>query len=524
MGFFGELGTQVKELYGRLTVSQKAAFVLLVALVVVFMVWFAGWGGEEDYVALTAQPADGAERSAAMSRLAERGIDVRERGGVLEVARGEQSRALAVLAEAGALPSDFSRLDRATSGKQGIFKTAEDSRYDREVMLAEYLGNVIQHMDGIRMAQVVFDVPTPYEGFMREGKGTASVMVWLKDREGKLNRQQVEGIASLVSGALRSVPKENVGIVDGQGRPYRVRGSESPAGLVSERYEEELAYEEYLTQKVVGMLSYLGQVKVFVDAEIDFTQKSTHTREVDPNAAEAVTSSRKVTTEKTTDPIKTGTEGAEGTAVAGGTVEKHVTEERTMATEFSTTETKLEEPPGKILDMSVTALVDRDGVIAQLASEGVTVGTEAGGEELNEKLSEMQAFIANGLRMTDVTKVVVKAVSFPKAPIPEPPIEVEGMTVTWEKYGTSLVLGVLVVAAMVLLWRMVKRPVEMRLDAGSGSALGLATGDETLLANLSGVDAETMRRTRLETRVKEMIEENPDDAAKLVTRWVNTES
>ena len=520
MGFFGELFGQVRELYGRLTASQKIATGLLVTLVVVFMVWFTAWGSKGDYVALSAQPADAGERAAALGRLQQMGIDVRDKGGVLEVARPQLSRAMAVLAESGTLPSDFTGLQRTTTANKGLFPTMDDNRYDRDVQLAEFLGEVIRHMDEIRMAKVVFDVPTPYEGVLEKKKGTASVVVWLKEKGASLSGQQVDGIAALVSGALKDVPRENVRIVDGQGRAYRVRGTDTVAGTVSDRHEEELAYEERVAKRVEEMLAYLGTVKVFVDATIDFNQKNTESREVAPEGVEVSATSKKVTVEPVETPGASGTTEPK-TAVIG---ERKTEQTRDVKSDYSTKVTTLAEPPGKVTDLSVTALVDREGVIEQLRSEGEGVSEKATPEDLVEKIEEIRLCIANGLGVTDEKKVVVKAVSFPKAPVLEEPARTEvGVGAEWKTYGTPAVLGVLVLAAMLALWRMVKKPVEMRLDARSGSALGLGTGDEELLANLSGLDEETVRRARLEEKVKEMVAAKPEDAAKLVTRWVETE-
>ena len=517
MGFLSELAKQVKELIGRLTTSQKIAFGLLVTLVVVFMGWFTVWGSRADYEALSAQPADATERTSTLNLLRTAGVNVRENGGVVEVAQGQTSRAMAVLAEGGALPSDF-RLIRKTTNN-GMFTTQEESRHAREVEEAEFLGDVIRHMEGIRMAKVVFDLPSPYEGVLQKSKGTASVVVWLKEKRATLSGQQVAGIAALISGALKDIPRENVQIVDGQGRPYHVNGSNSAVGNVSERQEQVLAYEESMAKRIEERLSFLGPVRVFVSARFDFSQKSTRTRKVDPNTVDVQQTTRKVTVE----PVEATAGGEPGAKATPGT--RNTTVEKSVKSEAGSTETNIEEPPGAILDMSVTAMVPREGVIAQLKSDGVKIDDKASAEELAGKLEEIRLCIANGLGIPDGAKVVVKAVSFPKtASIEEPAAAETAAGQTWNTYGTTAVLGAFVIAAMWMLWRMVKRPVEMRLDGGSGSALGLATGDEELLANLSGLDSEAVRRARLEKKVKEMVRENPKDAATLVTRWADTES
>ena len=187
-------------------------------------------------------------------------------------------------------------------------------------------------------------------------------------------------------------------------------------------------------------------------------------------------------------------------------------------------ETNLQEAPGTILDVSVTVLVPREGIIEQLTRKGVDVGDKASGEDLAPELDEIRMCIANALGVEDGAKVVVKAVTFPRPPVPEPPPEPERLASLWTAYGTSAVLGLLTLMAMFLLWRMLKRPVEVSLASPGVDSLGLHTGDEDLLADLSGLDAETLRKAKIERRVREMVQDSPQEAARMITRWVRTES
>ena len=392
-------------------------------------------------------------------------------------------------------------------------------------MLQEFLGDVIRHMEGIHMAKVVFDVPPTYARAIEDNKGTASVVVWLKDKSARLAGQQVEGIAALISGALRDIPRQNVRIVDGQGRAYGAKRSDGLSGVVAERHEQELMYEERQAQAIEDLLSYLGdQVKAIVDVKIDFDQKSTRKREVDPDKiAEGTTSIKKESSDPVSSPVvASSTPGGSASLASTASGAKTSKQEKTTVPEFTTTETLLEEAPGKILDISVTVLVPRDGVIEQLKTEGAEIDEKASAQDLAPKLDEIRDCVANGLGVTEPSKVVVKAVSFSKPPAPEPPPEPEMLASLWGTYGSAGVLGLFTLVAMFLLWRMLKRPVEVSL-ASRGGGMSLGMTDEELLSDLSGPDADTLRKAKIEDKVKEMVVESPQDAAKLITRWVHTE-
>lgn len=527
MGFLNQLAIQVKEIYGRLTLSQKVAFVLLVALVVVIMVGFTSWGTRPDFVQLTAQPTDARERAAALTALQGVGIEAREQGGVIQVPQSQQSRAMAVLAESGALPPDYSgqlRLeDVGTNGS--MWESPQERRARRELMLQNWLASVIQHMDGIAQATVAFDTPQDLDRVWQSEKGTASVAVWLKAKNSRLTGEQVQGIAALISGARRSIPPENVKIVDGAGHAYQVHEPESVTGQVAFRQEQKLRYAERLARNVEELLGFLGpRVKALVDVKIDFDQQTSEENRVDPNEVVAVETTS-MTREST--PVGPGAilPTTPGTAVSLSSGEggvKESTEEKSVKSNHSVVKTVKVIAPGKVTDVSVTALVPRDGIIEQLKAEGVEVKDSSSPPEMTAKLDEIQMMVMNSLGISDRGRVVVKAVSFPKPEVPQPPPAPSKVTVLWSSYGTSAVLGVLTLVAVGMVWRMVGKPVEVNLSRG-GSGLGLPSTDEELLGSLGGPDATALRSARLEEKVQEMVSQNPQDAANLIKRWVHTE-
>jgi flagellar biosynthesis/type III secretory pathway M-ring protein FliF/YscJ len=109
MGFFTQVVVQVRDLYGKLTFSQKMAFVLLVTVVVGALVVFTSWGARGEYVPVTREPL-GAKRSEVVSALDTAGIRYREAAGTLEVASAQYYDAVAVLAMHGVVPTDQMRI------------------------------------------------------------------------------------------------------------------------------------------------------------------------------------------------------------------------------------------------------------------------------------------------------------------------------------------------------------------------------------------------------------------------------
>ena len=508
MSFFGQVTSQVKELYGRLTFSQKLASALLILVVVGALVLFTNWGGRGEYVRVTREPL-GAAEAEVVSAFGAAGIEYRETSGMLEVASGQYNAAMAILATHGIVPGEEISIRLADVAKDDkMFRTAEDKRAQRMVALQNWLADVISHMENIRAASVGIDAPDGTLLMGTEEKGTAAVQVWLAQGVDRLSSDQVNGIAALVAGVRRTIQKPDVRIVDNHGHEYRVAGDEESAGMVSDRQQEQMTYERRLAREVREMLSYYDPIKVLVRLKIDFDRKTEDVTDVNPERAVEV-ETRRETSETT--PANAGLR------LAGVEPAVDTKDSRYAKREVYKKVTHLVKAPGDVLDVSVSVFVPREQVIEQAKGRGIAVDEKAADAPIAEEVDRVKKSIVNMLLVEDESKITVQAVTFPKPKLAEGPAEPGALGALWEKCGHATVLAGLCLIALVLLWRLVKKPVEVAGGRAGGA------GDEEILVGIEGAEASRTRAERVESQVKDLVKHNPSDAAGLLSRWIQSE-
>ncbi len=500
MDFFTDLSAQAKDLYGRLTFSQKAAFALLVAVVVGALVLFTRWGAEGEFVAVTREPL-GAAQAEVFAALDSAGIRYRQAGSVLEVASARANEALAVLATHGVVPGEQIKIRLADIAKDDkMFRTSEDKRAARLIALQNWLADVIGCMENIRSANVALDAPDESDFGLGNEHGTAAVHVWLKPGVERLGKEQVNGIAALVSGVRRTLRKSDVNIIDNAGREYRIASEEEPGALVGDRQEQQMAVEQELARRVREMLGYYNPVKVMVRLKIDFDRKTEETVDVDPDKTVDVETRRETVESPAADNAPTG----------------ETRDSRYTKREVYRKMTHLVKAPGDILDMSVSVLVPREQVVEQVRSRGVEIDEKAADAPVALELDSIRRSIVTMLLLEKEGNVTVQAVTFPKpVAAAEPPKAKDGEKFL-SQYGRAGALGGLSLLALGLLWRMVRKPVLVR-------TVEPAFTDEELLAGVGTPGAGALRGERMEKQVTEMVRKSPGEAAGLVSRWVQSE-
>ena len=310
-------------------------------------------------------------------------------------------------------------------------------------------------------------------------------------------------------------------IVDNHGHEYRVPGEDETSGMVGGRQEQEMMYERRLARQVREMLCYFNPVKVMVKLRINFDRKTEETTDVDPEKVVEVESRKETSSSTTTGGLGGGVETAPGVAAVAGTgaspSKTDTKESKFVKMEIYKKVTRLVQAPGDVEEMSVAVLVPRDQVVEQIKSRGGEESKTPAETDIAAELDKIKKSIVNMLLVTDETKITVQAVMFPKRKAPPEPSGAGFVAEFWPMHGRTTVLGVLSLFALFLLWRMVKKPVEVV----AGPAQMYA--DEEILSGIEGPSANAVRTERMEQKVAGMVRENPGDAANLITRWVQSE-
>jgi flagellar M-ring protein FliF len=230
------------------------------------------------------------------------------------------------------------------------------------------LARTIMQIDPIIYARVHIVRPET-SPFIREKKAaTASVMV--KCRPGAtLSRNTVDGIAALVSGSLEGLTKENVRIVDANGRLLS-KNQEGESGSLATLVDQKREIEQYLAGEAERMLTTVlgaGRAVVVVRADLNDVQKREHKEIFDTESKVAKSEKTSLNKTNTAAPNKGGVAGstsnlgkAQGTASAQGSVTSQETQQSDY--DYPRTIQEWQNKIGSINRLTVAAFVDISGV------------------------------------------------------------------------------------------------------------------------------------------------------------------
>ncbi|HZZ78310.1 MAG TPA: flagellar basal-body MS-ring/collar protein FliF, partial [Gemmataceae bacterium] len=364
--------------------------------------------------------------------------------------------------------------------------------YDRMNIIRAQQGELaktIMQLEPVTFARVHITRPES-SPFVRDQKpATASVMVKLRPGA-VLNRQTAMGIASLVSGSVEGLAKENVRILDGSGRPLSVE-RDPDTGMVGSFMDARKEVEADLAREAERMLERaLGPGKAVVKVTADIDTKIMKKRE------EKFTGDPKIKTEKNilTKNITTGTgkggpagtpnnttgKGPSTTSTSGGTQTSENTHVEYM---YPSTVIEWTNKHGTIERLTVAAIIDSTA----LANSDPPISLDS----LKEVIKKAVGF------KSDRDEIQVAAVKMPSQN-PETIEEDTASATRLEKILTIVryvSIGAIALCVLPILWMVFRRR--------QSAAPAAAPADQASLQRLS-----------------EELERNPDALAKILSKWM----
>jgi flagellar M-ring protein FliF len=209
-----------------------------------------------------------ADVDAAEAAIAQAKLDGYERvGNRIKVPRSRKAEFLAAVADAGALPKDFHKVMEAVLDPSP-FASSETRKLQEKAAREKQLSMVISHFEGIRNAQVIYDIQEP-KGLSRRGKATASVSVEPEPGE-RVDARRSKHIRQYVAFSIAQMSPDDVMVTDlSDGSMHGGSGGLSPDAFDSPYYQQRLAYEEWMRHQIEGHLQDIPGVRVLVAAELD---------------------------------------------------------------------------------------------------------------------------------------------------------------------------------------------------------------------------------------------------------------
>jgi len=288
--FFKQLIAQLSAIWQRLTVQQKIITTALVVFMffglVSLMVWSKATPSMNAYRPLYSNL--GIEDAAAVTEQLQKSnfkYKMENEGRTILIEKEKLYEARMALAKAG-LPKThgvgYELFDKTNLGMTDFVQKVNA----RRAMEGE-LQRTIEGLEEVKSARVHIVVPEPTIFLDNQKDSKASVVVrMVQGRE--LSKEQIRGIAFLVSSSVDGLKPQNISIIDYEGRllsnPF---GSDDAAMASSQNVELEQNVEKYLETKANQILTDVlgnGKAKVKVSVDMDFDKAEKTIEKYDPES------------------------------------------------------------------------------------------------------------------------------------------------------------------------------------------------------------------------------------------------
>lgn len=530
----------VKGLWGRTSVSQRMMIVGLSVAVVVTFFLLIYWLNRPDYKVLYSRlyPED-ASTVVKMLQADKVPYQLQDNGATILVSAEKVYDLRLRIAGEGNLHGQGIGFEIFDEVKVGQTDFVQRINYQRA--LQGELARTISEFPAVDRARVHLVLPAKSLFIEEQAEPSASVVMKMKGGE-KLTEEQIQGIVNLVSLSVEGMQPDFVTVSDTKGEIlYSPKGLESMDGLSSTQVEKKRGMERSLEGRIEQMLSPLygpGRVIAKVNAELDFSRKTTRSEEYDPESAVIRSEQRSEETQQGSANIEGGSGEANfrGDGPAGALSNQDATREtRTTNYEINKVEREVISPVGELKRLTVAVIVDGT-YVAQAQAEGAEEGAEQQfvfTPRSEAELQRIRQLVSNAVGIDDIRgdTIEVSSMSFGG---PEQEIRPDMMQLILEyvhRLGKPFLNGLLIFLFLV----MVVRPVVMALIRpkteveGVEGIAGLPEG-EGRMALMEGDDEDddaldALRKIDdIRAHALQLSEQNMDGAMAIIKNWLKEEA
>lgn len=270
------VSAQLSNFLSRLSLAQKivlfgVTFAVLFGLIYVII----QTSGKVEYATLFAQ-LDPSEAGKIVEKLKEKKIPYKleDNGTTILVDKNKVYDTRISIAAEGLPESGIVGYEIFDKTNLGMTEFVQKVNYRRA--LEGELSKTIVSLNGIKKARVHIVIPEKALFEAEQKQPTASVTLQLAS-ENSLSKLNIRGIQNLVASSVEGLSANNVTVVDHRGRILSETDLDpnSVLGKTQSQHEQQIRVEQYLTNKVQSLLDGVlgpGNSEVRVSAELDFTQ------------------------------------------------------------------------------------------------------------------------------------------------------------------------------------------------------------------------------------------------------------
>jgi len=576
---FSQLGGQIRDLFGKLGVSQKITIGLLGIVVASVLIGLLVLSRGESWARL-AGAGDPNSIKGLKSLLDQNGVPYRistEGGGAIEVPKDRIAHARWLAAESGVASMKDTNLEWLF-GEGSLLDT--EKKLDQRLLESRKrtVEDTIRWSSSIRDARIVIQRgPDPIYANRTASADSAAVAVALRPGVEGLTRQEAAAIRTLAAGAF-NIPAQNIQITDD-----RLRSYPHLDGTVAGMSEEEDRTRRTILSTVESLLGRIYRpsefvVGVLVDLSTHRSQISKETFDPEKVATGERSSVKETETNRRGPGGPVGVEpnvaaGGLGSAAPVPAVDNQSKERKETTSElrFSSVLEKTEIPAGEVKGLSVNVVLDRAAVRrilqaeeftrltakqketdkiqgeADIANFTISPETKPGQDNLDQAIEAYRRnqadFLKEQIPMTGA-KVNVSAVMFPKAEMPQELAASPGAGVWAREHWSEILVGGISALGLLVVWRMFRQAVPPPIDVPTLDESVLAEEERAGMVEIQELEAEIAdlaprkagslvpvvteeasggmdEFTTTVQSVKSMTKTNPEMASAVVRMWMN---
>ena len=555
MEFFRRTAAQIKSQLAGLSTASRIAIGALLIIVCICVAWMANYAGQRQMVPLLNQSFTEDERARIIEKLDDQ--DYKLVGDRILVPQSKQRRLIAKLSLAEVLPKDTSAGFASLLEDNDIFMPQAAREVKELVVLQNELAAIISRYPNVAQAEVVIS-PSPQRRLMGvTPAATASVDVRTRSGE-PISRKNAAAMAAFVSGTVQNLKRENVQvIVDGKIIAIPAEGQES----ASDYLELKAQTEQYLRNKILDALDGMNP-RVQVDATPNMTHTQTSRRRFSeeesfvPKTLVTERTEESSTAQSSQEPGAMANIPARNTA-AGGTTQSDTVEDGSASFsvfpgEMNTTEVT---PPGGYSDITVAVSIPRayfeeftkqeTGSQEKPSKTAVEAVTQRTLPEIKKRVMHVVGLV--GSEGDD--RVVVdtywaggltsQTVGPDGMPLGTAGVVSGGFSAFAGSHAKEIGVSALALVSLFMVLMMVRKahgPIDMTEEeaaaimtmTGQPPVDALSVEDSNLVdeeggaAVLAGMelDDDSVQSHQILQQIREMVQESPDVASNLVSKWI----
>lgn len=395
------------------------------------------------------------------------------------------------------------------------------------------LARTITEFPQVESARVHLVIPKKSLFIEEQSQPSASVVIKLKDKDGKLDPKEVQGIVNLVTMSVEGLDKKRITISDQNGRPLYQPADDDVAGMSTTQIELKANMERKIERRIEELLApIVGPSKIIarVNTDLDFSHKTIKKELFNPDQ----TVVRSETRSEETVNGKAALDGNAPDANFRGdgftgtqSSQDSARETRTTNYEISKEEQQIVSPVGELKRLGVAVIVD--GTYTKDEKTGKMTYVARTPEELERIKSLVSSAV--GLDKDRGDALEVSNIAFGAEDMGEGQSLVRNFLEFGQRLGKPILTGLLIFLFMVL----VLRPVVMALirpkvaEQEVEEVASLPSTDERLaIEEALEVPEEALDSSRRLENAKnhalQLTDQNMEQAIRLLKSWTKQEA